>query len=79
MKTALILKKAAGHLCIICSIVLLIIQILDWYNPFMDFMGHAMFVLYILCASATGLGIYEVYLKRLLKDRRERARRRTEK
>ena len=62
MKLVGLLKDAAGHVCIICGIVLLVIQVLDWYNPFMDFMGHSMFVLYALCISAISLGISEVYM-----------------
>ncbi|HIR14698.1 MAG TPA: hypothetical protein IAB31_12330 [Candidatus Choladousia intestinavium] len=72
MKKTEFLKKAAGHACIICSIVMVVIQILDWYNPFMDFMGHSMFVLYILCAAATFLGICQVYI-----EKRETGGRRT--
>ncbi|MGI6008036.1 MAG: hypothetical protein ACOX8E_11170 [Ruminococcus sp.] len=75
MKMIKILKTAAGHICIICSIALLVIQILDWFNPFMDFMGHSMQLLYVLCISAAYLGICEVYVKRpnnMRKTRREK-------
>ena len=47
MKLVGLLKDAAGHVCIICGIVL---------------MGHSMFVLYALCISAISLGISEVYM-----------------
>lgn len=70
MKVIELIKIIAGHACIICSIALLVIQILDWYNPFMDFMGHAMFVLYILCFSAICLGIIEVYVRQPKKKRK---------
>lgn len=61
MKIMEAIRKAAAHICIICSIVLLVIQILDWYNPFMDFMGHSLIVLYALLISASWLGAYEIY------------------
>ena len=57
-------KIVLSHVCIICSIVLLAVQVLDWYNPFMDFMGHSMFVLYALCIGAICLGIAEAYINR---------------
>lgn len=44
----MIIKKILSHLCIICGITLLVIQVLDWFNPLMDFMGHAIFLLYIV-------------------------------
>lgn len=53
-------KTAAGHICVVCSIALLIIQILDWYNPYMDFMGHSMFLLYALCAGSLYLGLCRI-------------------
>ena len=61
MKTFRIIKMIMGHICIICSLALLVIQILDWYNPFMDFMGHSMILLYPLCISAAFLGAVELY------------------
>ena len=61
MKIMEAIRKAAAHICIICSIVLLVIQILDWYNPFMDFMGHSLIVLCALLISASWLGAYEIY------------------
>ena len=63
MKIMELIKIVAGHACIICGIAILVIQIMDWYNPFMDFMGHSMFVLYILCIAAICLGICEVYVR----------------
>ena len=63
MKIVRLLKPAAAHICIICGIDLGIVQILDWYNPFMDFAGHSMFLLYGLCISAIYLGICELHRK----------------
>lgn len=48
--------KVFLHINVVCSLVLLTVQVLDWYNPYMDFMGHTSWVLYILCASAILLG-----------------------
>ncbi len=46
MKVVDLLKIIAGHICIICSISLMVIQILDWFNPLMNFMGNSMFLFY---------------------------------
>lgn len=64
MKGIDIMKIIAGHICVICSISFVIIQILDWFNPFMDFMGHSMFLLYALCIASAFLGACEVYLRK---------------
>ena len=63
-------KRVAGHICVVCSIALLIIQILDWYNPYMDFMGHSMFLLYLLCAGSLGLGASEIYGRKSMSTKR---------
>lgn len=34
----MIIKKILSHLCIICGIALLVIRVLDWFNPLMDFL-----------------------------------------
>ena len=49
------------HINIVCSLILLTVQVLDWYNPYMDFMGHASWVLYTLCASTILLGILAAF------------------
>lgn len=49
------------HINMICSLVLLMIQVLDWYNPYMDFMGHATWVLYTLCVSTILLSIFTMF------------------
>ena len=56
MKLLRISKFIFSNLCIICSIAMIAVSVLDWFNPYMDFAGHARFVLYILCVSAAGLG-----------------------
>lgn len=63
MKVFRIIKMIMGHICIICSLALLGVQILDWYNPFMDFMGHSAILLYLLCISSIFLGLVEIYGK----------------
>lgn len=51
-----ILNNLAGNICITCSIALFIIFVLDWYNPFMNFLGHAKILLYPLCISSVYMG-----------------------
>lgn len=48
--------KVFLHINVVCSLILLTVQVLDWYNPYMDFMGHTSWVLYILCISTILLG-----------------------
>ncbi len=52
-----VVREIAAHLCIICGIAFIIIQILDWYNPFMNFMGTSAVIRYLLCAGALTLGV----------------------
>lgn len=63
MKTAEFLNKLAVHVRLICGIAILVIQVLDWYNPYMDFMGHACFLLYALCVSGIWLGISGIFVQ----------------
>lgn len=49
--------------CIVMGITVIVLKILDWYNPFMDFMGHSEFVLYALCGFAIGAGLLHTLLK----------------
>lgn len=73
MKIVALLYRIAGHICLICSISVFVIQILDWYNPYMDFMGHSMFLLYALCISSLWLslcGIFGLRSNRKGKQRR---------
>lgn len=49
--------KVFLHINVVCSLILLTVQVLDWYNPYMDFMGHASWVLYTLCISTILLGV----------------------
>ncbi len=52
------IKNLACNICIICSMSLLLIFVLDWYNPYMDFLGHARELLYPLCICSIYMGIY---------------------
>lgn len=39
------------HLGVASSIACMILKILDWYNPFMDFEGHGAPIQWLLCVS----------------------------
>nr|WP_191383779.1 hypothetical protein [uncultured Lachnoclostridium sp.] len=62
-KTAVkgISKFIFSNLCIIGSIAMIAVSVLDWFNPYMDFAGHAGFILCILCVSAAGLGLETLF------------------
>lgn len=71
-----IMKKLFLHINIICSLILLTVQVLDWYNPYMDFMGHTSWVLYILCISTILLGIFAtLHSKKQISDKTAKRRR----
>lgn len=36
------------HLCVVCSFVCIIAKVLDWYNPYMDFSNHILFIQVLL-------------------------------
>lgn len=57
MSRTRILRSFAANGCIICSLAVLIIFVLDWYNPFMDFLGHAKILLYPLCMCSIYMGV----------------------
>lgn len=48
------------HICTICSMVIIAVHVLDWYNPFMDFSGHATAILYLLCGAAILSGVLQI-------------------
>lgn len=60
MRKRRIVKRAAAHLCVICGILSAAVWILDWYNPYMDFAGHFVFVPWGLCVSAIALAVMEL-------------------
>lgn len=47
MKKINLLEYIGKQIGLICSMVLIVVRILDWFNPYMDFMGHSYFVLKI--------------------------------
>ena len=51
------IQRALIHICMICSLIMLVVHILDWYNPFMDFSGHTVLALYILCGGSILSGL----------------------
>lgn len=55
------LRRISAHINIICGMVVLTFQILDWYNPYMDFLGHAAPVVNLLCVSAAASGFLCVF------------------
>lgn len=67
-----ILKHIAGHICIICSLSFIVIRILYWFNPLMDFMGHSTFLFYVWCIASVFLGVCEIYLRKPMTKRRKR-------
>lgn len=36
------------HIGVICSLVCITAKVLDWYNPYMDFSGHILFLQFTL-------------------------------
>ncbi len=48
----LILRQILIHICMISCIVVAVVSILDWYNPYMDFAGHIAFAQLCLIISA---------------------------
>lgn len=39
------------HTGVICSLVCIAAKVLDWYNPYMDFSGHVLFMQLALYAA----------------------------
>ncbi len=52
-----IIWKVLVHICIICGLVCLTAKILDWYNPYMDFSGHILWVRFVLCMAVFAMTI----------------------
>lgn len=61
MKVIAVLKGILLNLCVICSMVCIALKVLDWYNPYMDFAGHAVFIPYILYGSVFLYAILEAF------------------
>lgn len=54
-------QRILAHGCVICGMAVVTFQILDWYNPYMDFLGHAGAVLALLCFCAVALGFFIIF------------------
>ena len=54
-------KRILAHGCVICGMVVVTFQILDWYNPYMDFLGHAKPVLNLLCFCSVASGFLCIF------------------
>lgn len=61
MRGIYIIKLILENICIICSIALLAVCVLDWYNPYMNFLGNSLFLLYILCICSVISGGIEIF------------------
>lgn len=57
MRKMKLIRKVILHICVICTLTCLTAHILDWYNPYMDFLGHLQAVEYTLYAGILFLGI----------------------
>lgn len=69
MKVLRILRMITGNLIVVAVLVLGTARVLDWYNPYMDFGGHVLFMNYILAVSLAvfaGLSAYAGCLKNSL-------------
>ena len=60
-KWRMYLEEALVHICVVLSIACISFQILDWYNPYMDFGGHTAVLHYLLYFGALGLGISRIF------------------
>lgn len=56
-----LIKGVLLNICIICSMVCIALKVLDWYNPYMDFTGHAAFIQYILYVSVFLYAILQTF------------------
>ncbi len=64
MKGMAVIQSVLIHVGLICSLVMIVVQILDWYNPFMDFAGHSRGVFYVLCGSSLLHGILHIMTRK---------------
>lgn len=64
MRLVNILKLTAAHICIVCSVAYMIIHILDWYNPYMNFSGQTLFIQYLLGIGAFMLGTLQIIVRK---------------
>lgn len=57
MRKMKLIRKIILHICVICTLTRLTARVLDWYNPYMDFMGHLQIAEYVLYTGILLLGI----------------------
>ena len=58
------------HTGVVCSFVCIIANILDWYNPYMNFSGHIWFAQAILYLAVITLAVTGKYTRPQRKKRR---------
>lgn len=75
MRAVSLIKGILLNICIICSMVCIALKVLDWYNPYMDFAGHAAFIPYTLYISVFLYAILEAFSGR---SRQEDKRKKTQ-
>ena len=63
MKIKNIILYILSNGLIIFGLTSLVIKILDWYNPFMDFSGHSDIIQCLLIAFAIITGVFYLFSK----------------
>ena len=63
MKIVQWIQQLLDHELIILGLAFLVIKLLDWYNPFMDFSDHAQWLQYLLGISAIVSGVLHLLSK----------------
>lgn len=58
------LKFIIDNGCIVFGIAVITFKILDWYNPFMNFLGSAEIIVYLLCAFSVISGFIHIFEKK---------------
>ena len=53
--------KILPYMLIVLALIFIVIEILDWYNPYMDFLGHAGAVLRLLCFCSVASGFLYIF------------------
>lgn len=72
MRAVSLIKGILLNICIICSMVCIALKVLDWYNPYMDFAGHAAFIPYILYISVFLYAMLEAFSRRNIHESRKK-------
>lgn len=61
MKIKRFISNLLSNWLIILGLAFLIIKILDWYNPLMDFSGQSGILQISLCACAVISGVFHIF------------------